>query len=74
MSHSFRSAINAKCKECTYDPLSRGTWREQVADCVNGGCPLHALRPVPREATVNGKPCPAKVAVIRAKLAQSVAA
>jgi hypothetical protein len=72
MSHSFRAAINAKCRECIYDPLSRGTWREQVADCINVNCGLHALRPVPRHATVRGKHCPEKVSAIRAKLAQTV--
>jgi hypothetical protein len=32
---SLRQAINAKCKDCIYDPLSGlGTWREQVARCT----------------------------------------
>jgi hypothetical protein len=46
---SLRSMIDAKCKECIYDPgpYSRGTWREQVAACNNVNCPLHPARPQP---------------------------
>lgn len=43
----FRAAINAKCKDCTYDPLGRGTWRQQVEGCGVTGCPLYPLRPRP---------------------------
>lgn len=47
---SLRSAINTKCKECSYDPLAKGEggWREQVAKCGGVNCPLYAVRPVPR--------------------------
>ena len=47
---SMRSAINAKCKGCHYDPDAKGLggWREQVAACVSVDCPLYAVRPVPR--------------------------
>jgi hypothetical protein len=44
---SMRQAINAKCRECIYDPIGRGTWREQVRDCVSATCSLHQLRPMP---------------------------
>jgi|GEM_PF-1462760 len=45
---SLRAAINAKCKDCTYDPLSGGgTWREQVAQCSSVNCPLWPVRPAP---------------------------
>jgi len=44
---SLRTAINAKCKQCSYDPLDRGTWRQQVADCRVPGCPLYPVRPMP---------------------------
>lgn len=49
---SLRSAINAKCRECIYDPYAKGLgkWREQVAACVSVSCPLHAVRPRPRPA------------------------
>lgn len=44
---SLRGAINAKCKECIYDPRSgMGTWREQVTACTSYSCPLFAVRPV----------------------------
>ena len=43
---SLRDAINAMCKSCIYDPGSgNGGWREQVADCSSGNCPLHPIRP-----------------------------
>jgi hypothetical protein len=44
---SMRDTINAKCKECIYDPISRGTWREQVQECTSSQCPLYPLRPLP---------------------------
>lgn len=43
---SLRNAINAKCKDCIYDPLAGlGQWREQVEHCPCTDCPLHAVRP-----------------------------
>ena len=43
---SLRKAINAKCKDCTYDPKSHGgTWRQQVEACAVTLCPLHPVRP-----------------------------
>lgn len=44
---SLRGAINAKCKECIYDPMGgAGTWREQVEACTSRTCPLYPVRPV----------------------------
>lgn len=71
---SLRTAINAKCRECIYDPAIRGAWREQVADCCSANCPLHPVRPVPRECMAAGQICPVKVAEVRAKLARTDAA
>ena len=46
---SMRRAINAKCKECIYDPIGGdGTWRAQVEACTVTGCPLYPLRPTSR--------------------------
>jgi len=43
---SLRAAINAKCKECIYDPIAgRGTWRQQVEACTSRACPLFSVRP-----------------------------
>ncbi|MBE9397110.1 hypothetical protein IOQ59_07525 [Pontibacterium sp. N1Y112] len=42
---SLRKAIDDKCKECIYCPLSKGTWRQQVADCASTQCPLYDVRP-----------------------------
>ena len=48
MSHSLRGAINAKCKDCLYDPeCGGGTWREQIAKCSSISCPLWSVRPLP---------------------------
>ena len=43
---SLRKAINAKCRECIFDPLDVGTARQQIACCVQSDCPLHSVRPV----------------------------
>ena len=43
---SLRKAINEKCKDCTYDPLDRGTWREQVEACHITDCELWEVRPI----------------------------
>lgn len=43
---SLRNAINAKCRECSCDPLDAGTAAQQVACCVATDCPLHAVRPI----------------------------
>lgn len=49
---SLRVAIDAMCKSCIYDPGSGGgAWREQVAGCSSGNCPLHSVRPLPVKAT-----------------------
>lgn len=65
---SFRNAINAKCKDCVYDKVERGTWREQVADCGAHTCPLYSVRPVPRSCMSGGVIDPSAVAEISAKL------
>lgn len=47
MSASLRGAINAKCRECIYDPVGgTGTWRQQVEACTATRCGLWAVRPV----------------------------
>ena len=43
---SLRKAINAMCKDSTYDDQDKGTWRQQVAACTSSRCPLHPVRPV----------------------------
>lgn len=48
---SLRSAVNAMCKSCIYDPGSgNGAWRQQVQACSSSNCPLHSVRPVPVKA------------------------
>ena len=45
----MRGAINAKCRECIYDPIGgTGTWRAQVEACTVHDCSLYPLRPVSR--------------------------
>jgi hypothetical protein len=43
---SLRKAINDKCKDCIYDELDKGNWRQQVGDCRVFNCPLYPVRPV----------------------------
>lgn len=50
---SLKKAIEAKCKDCIYDPACPGTWREQVEQCNSEkSCPLWPVRPM-TVATVN---------------------
>ena len=43
---SLRAAINAKCKDCIYDPLSGlGHWRQQFEACTIQSCSLWPYRP-----------------------------
>ena len=43
---SLRKAVNAKCRQCTYDPKDVGTYLQQIACCIDTSCPLHSVRPV----------------------------
>lgn len=46
MTGSLRSAINSKCRECIYCPLTgNGSWRLQVENCTSISCPLYTVRP-----------------------------
>ncbi len=50
---SLRKAINEKCKECIYDPLSGlGNWRQQVMGCTMIDCALHPVRPISKPRPV----------------------
>lgn len=65
---SLRKAIDGQCRNCIYDPLSRGTWREQVAACVSANCSLFTVRPVPRDCLARGAIDRIGVGKVRAKL------
>jgi hypothetical protein len=42
----WRERVNAKCRDCIYDPKSGlGTWRQQVEACPSTSCPLWDIRP-----------------------------
>lgn len=46
---SRQTAINAKCKDCIYDPkCGGGTWRQQVEACSISTCALWPYRPKAR--------------------------
>ena len=61
---SLRAIINAKCKECIYDPLAQGTWRKQVEECTSRSCKLYPERPVQiRNSSKKGKSSTIKVGV-----------
>ena len=49
---SMRKAINDMCKDCIFDQVAGGSWRQQVAACTSPECPLWRLRPVsvPRDS------------------------
>ena len=49
---SLKQAIADKCKDCIYDPLAGGTWREQVESCRSTRCALWPVRPI-TVATLN---------------------
>jgi len=54
---SLRAAINAKCKECIYDPIGgTGNWRQQVGACTARSCPLWAVRPTSSGNQVDSGP------------------
>lgn len=38
-----QQAIEAKCKDCTYDPLDSGTWRQQVERCDITDCAFSGI-------------------------------
>jgi len=44
---SLRKAINKNCKNCIYDDLAAGTWRQQVFLCSVKSCALYDVRPKP---------------------------
>jgi len=53
---SLRAAIDAKCRDCIYDPGNgEGGWRQQVQACCSANCPLHSVRPLPVKATKPGR-------------------
>ena len=43
-----QKAIEAMCRECSYDELDDGTWRMQIERCELTNCPLYQYRPVSR--------------------------
>jgi len=42
-----QEAIEAKCRECSYDELDAGTWRQQIGRCEITNYPLWVYRPMP---------------------------
>jgi len=53
---SLRKAIDAKCKECIYDPIGGpGSWRNQVGNCTAYSCPLYDVRPTPYASSSKGE-------------------
>lgn len=43
---SAQKAIDAKCKDCIYDELDIGTWRDQTTLCPAKSCDLWEYRPL----------------------------
>ncbi len=46
-----QQAIEAKCKDCIYDPEVEGTWRMQIETCELIDCALWEYRPKSRSKT-----------------------
>ena len=42
---SLRKAINDHCRQCIYDNLAAGTWKQQVTLCSVYSCALYDVRP-----------------------------
>jgi len=42
---SLRKCINEKCRDCIYDSIVPGTWRQQVTLCSVKSCALYDVRP-----------------------------
>jgi hypothetical protein len=45
---SLRTAIDAFCRSCVYDPNEEktlGDWVQQIERCTASSCPLFAVRP-----------------------------
>lgn len=42
---SKKRAIWAMCRDCIYDPMGGGSWRQQVDACTSPECPLYQVRP-----------------------------
>ena len=42
---SLRKCINEKCRDCIYDSIVSGTWRQQVTLCSVKSCALYDVRP-----------------------------
>lgn len=43
---SLRKRIDLMCKDCIYDEMGVGTWRQQVTACTATECPLWEIRPL----------------------------
>ena len=41
-----QEAIEQNCKDCQYDELAGGTWKDQVEACPSKKCPFYEHRPV----------------------------
>ena len=53
----MRAAINAKCRDCIFDPkCGGGTWRAQAAKCPSIACSLWPVRPAPTDGALADPP------------------
>ena len=48
-----QKAIEAKCRDCNYDELDVGTWRQQIERCEITDCALWEYRPKSRSSIAN---------------------
>ena len=50
-----KQAIDEKCKDCNYDSLAGGTWKEQIENCNSPDCSLYDFRPLTASTTKRKK-------------------
>ncbi len=41
-----QQTIDVNCKDCNYDELDVGTWRDQIERCPSPQCPFFEYRPL----------------------------
>lgn len=57
---SLKKAVENMCKQCTYDELDTGSWRQQVERCEIKDCALYEVRPV----SINTRDANRKIKVV----------
>jgi len=65
---SLRKAIDRHCRDCIFDPYSRGKWRQQVLECASPNCALFEVRPAPTATLPKGE---ARKSILRVEIGRN---